>query len=61
MNAWGVEVEQTDGRGNYRHRTFDDNLNPTPWELGPHPICERLRAEGKEETDEYRNARNRQF
>ena len=59
-NRWGVEVEQFDRRNNiYRHRTFDDNLRPTEWMPGQHPICEKLRAEGKTETDGFRPQRVR--
>lgn len=54
-NRWGVEVEQFDRRnGVYRHRTFDDDLYPTHWIAGPHPIAQQLRDEGKTETDGFR-------
>lgn len=54
-NISGIEVEQFDLRnGIYRHRTFDDNLCTTKWIPGPHPIAERLRKEGKTETDGFR-------
>ena len=53
-NRWGVVVEESTKDGRYRHRTFDDNLNPLPWQLGPHPIAQKLRDEGKMETDDFR-------
>ena len=54
-NQWGVELEQFDRRnGVYRHRSFDDGLNPTQWVSGPHPIAQKLRDEGKNETDGFR-------
>lgn len=56
-NRWGVEVEQFDRRNNiYRHRTFDDNLAPTQWAHGPHPIAQKLRDEGKTETNGFRKS-----
>ena len=53
LNRWGVEMEQRTKDGRYRHRTFDDNLNPLPWQTGPHPIAQKLRDEGKEQTDDF--------
>ena len=52
-NRWGVVVEQATKDGRYRHRTFDDNLNPLPWQSGPHPIAQRLRDDDKEQTDDF--------
>lgn len=46
-NPYGVAMEQVSTRGEYRHRTFDDHLNPTPWEPGQHPIAIRLREAAK--------------
>jgi hypothetical protein len=45
-NRWGVEMEKSDGRGNYKHRFLDGKLNPTPWVDGPHPIAQGLRDSG---------------
>ena len=50
-NPWGAEMEQGTAGGLFRHRSFDDDLKPTAWILGPHPIAQRLRDDGKEETD----------
>lgn len=49
-NPWGFVMEQRDAYGHYRHRSFDDKLDPTPWVSGPHPIAQKLRDEGKDET-----------
>jgi hypothetical protein len=58
-NYSGIEVEQFCWRKQiYRHRTFDDNLRPTEWLPGQHPIAEKLRKEGKSETDGF-NHKNR--
>lgn len=55
VNPWGFEMEQRTLDGDrYRHRTFDDKLNPLPWIDGPHPIAQRLRDQGKDETDGFR-------
>lgn len=54
-NKWGMEVEQVTKDGRYRNRDFDDNLQPLPWQPGPHPIAQRLRDEGKLETDNFRS------
>ena len=57
-NPWGFVMEQRDAYGHYRHRSFDDKLDPTPWLSGPHPIAQKLRDEGKEETAGF-NWKNR--
>lgn len=54
-NKWGMEVEQVTKDGRYRNRDFDDNLQPLPWQPGPHPIAQKLRDEGKLETDNFRS------
>ena len=56
--AWNrccMEMEQATKDGRYRHRTLDDQLNPLPWKPGPHPIAQKLRDEGKMETDNFRS------
>lgn len=58
-NAWGVEVEQQYSDGRFRHRTFDDWMRTTEWRAGPHPIAQKLRDEGKDETDLYRHHKRR--
>lgn len=55
-NRWGEVVEQFDSRHNaYRHKTFDDYLKASEWKSGPHPIAQKLRDEGKDETECFRN------
>jgi hypothetical protein len=58
-NAWNpymVVSEQRCACGAYQHRQLDADRrwdDPEPWLPGPHPICARLRAEGKTHTDGY--------
>lgn len=52
-NMFGVVMEEKK-MGKYRHRTFDDFLNPTPWKAGQHPIAQKLRESGKAETQGFR-------
>ena len=52
-NAWGIASEQRRG-SEYRHRTIDPMGDHGPWQPGPHPIAQRLRDEGKTETDGFR-------
>lgn len=52
-NRWGETVEQRRALGEYRHRTFDDNLKPLDWVNGPSPIAQRLRDQGKTQTEGF--------
>ncbi len=50
-NPWGWVMEQRSLDGRHRHMGYDDNLRPTGWVDGPHPVAQKLREEGKEKTD----------
>lgn len=55
---WVMEERARDGR--YRHRSIDDHCRLTPWVDGPHPIAQKLRDEGKEESPGFRRQRQHQ-
>jgi hypothetical protein len=47
-------MEQGNCRGEFRHRASDDyDFNPKKWAIGPHPIAQELRNQGKKETKNF--------